>query len=31
LVNLIILAFLALFEGLSSLGVAQPSPSGPPD
>jgi len=30
LVYLIILAFLALFEGLSSLGVAQPSPSGPP-
>jgi hypothetical protein len=30
LVYLIILAFLALFEGLSSLGVAHPSPSGPP-
>jgi hypothetical protein len=30
LIYLIILAFLALFEGLSSLGVAHPSPSGPP-
>ena len=30
LVYLVILAFLALFEGLSSLGVADPSPSGPP-
>ena len=30
LVYLVILVILALFEGLSSLGVAHPSPSGPP-